>query len=207
MAKLFASEAGRFCAEECLRIHGGYGYSKEYEIERIYRDAPLLLIGEGTSEIQRWSSARSCCSGTRSEAGTSGARGRLRGTVVTSRADDAKALIEQAVAGFLEEVPALKPLKLVVGVDLRGRGDVQQFRLELPELEVTKDIAADARVRVEMRRDFFNLMVESRRRSPTGTRPSPRAAPRPPGVDQYLRLIANVVEKQEERARLRRARH
>ena len=53
MAKLFASEAGRFCAEESLRIHGGYGYSKEYEIERIYRDAPLLLIGEGTSEIQR----------------------------------------------------------------------------------------------------------------------------------------------------------
>jgi alkylation response protein AidB-like acyl-CoA dehydrogenase len=53
MAKLFASETGRFCAEECLRIHGGYGYSKEYEIERIYRDAPLLLLGEGTSEIQR----------------------------------------------------------------------------------------------------------------------------------------------------------
>ena len=53
MAKLFASETGRMCAEECLRIHGGYGYSKEYEIERIYRDAPLLLIGEGTSEIQR----------------------------------------------------------------------------------------------------------------------------------------------------------
>jgi alkylation response protein AidB-like acyl-CoA dehydrogenase len=53
MAKLFASETGRFCAEECLRIHGGYGYSKEYEIERIYRDAPLLLIGEGTSEIQK----------------------------------------------------------------------------------------------------------------------------------------------------------
>jgi len=53
MAKLFASETARFCAEECLRIHGGYGYSKEYEIERIYRDAPLLLIGEGTSEIQR----------------------------------------------------------------------------------------------------------------------------------------------------------
>jgi alkylation response protein AidB-like acyl-CoA dehydrogenase len=53
MAKLFASEAAHFCAEQCLRIHGGYGYSKEYEIERIYRDAPLLLIGEGTSEIQR----------------------------------------------------------------------------------------------------------------------------------------------------------
>jgi alkylation response protein AidB-like acyl-CoA dehydrogenase len=53
MAKLFASEAASQNAEECLRIHGGYGYSKEYEIERLYRDAPLLVIGEGTSEIQK----------------------------------------------------------------------------------------------------------------------------------------------------------
>ena len=53
MAKLFASETGHFCVEEALRIHGGYGYSKEYEVARLYRDAPLLLIGEGTSEIQR----------------------------------------------------------------------------------------------------------------------------------------------------------
>jgi alkylation response protein AidB-like acyl-CoA dehydrogenase len=53
MAKLFASEAGKEVVEDALRIHGGYGYSEEYEIERLYRDAPLLLIGEGTSEIQR----------------------------------------------------------------------------------------------------------------------------------------------------------
>jgi len=53
MAKLIASETGRDCVEQAFRIHGGYGYSKEYEIERLYRDAPLLLIGEGTSEIQR----------------------------------------------------------------------------------------------------------------------------------------------------------
>ena len=53
MAKLFASEAGRFCVEESFRIHGGYGYSKEYEIERLYREAPMLLIGEGTAEIQK----------------------------------------------------------------------------------------------------------------------------------------------------------
>jgi alkylation response protein AidB-like acyl-CoA dehydrogenase len=53
MAKLFASETGKECVEEAFRIHGGYGYSKEYEVERLYRDAPLLLIGEGTSEIQR----------------------------------------------------------------------------------------------------------------------------------------------------------
>ena len=53
MAKLLASETGREVVEQSFRIHGGYGYSKEYEIERLYRDAPLLLIGEGTSEIQR----------------------------------------------------------------------------------------------------------------------------------------------------------
>jgi len=53
MAKLFASEAALQNAEDCLRIHGGYGYSKEYEVERLYRDAPLLVIGEGTSEIQK----------------------------------------------------------------------------------------------------------------------------------------------------------
>src|SRR3954465_1052729 len=53
MAKLFASEGGKEVVEDAFRIHGGYGYSKEYEIERLYRDAPLLLIGEGTSEIQR----------------------------------------------------------------------------------------------------------------------------------------------------------
>jgi alkylation response protein AidB-like acyl-CoA dehydrogenase len=53
MAKLFASEAALSNAEDALRIHGGYGYSKEYEVERLYRDAPLLVIGEGTSEIQK----------------------------------------------------------------------------------------------------------------------------------------------------------
>ena len=44
--------------EDAFRIHGGYGYSKEYEIERLYRDAPMLLIGEGTSEIQKLIVAR-----------------------------------------------------------------------------------------------------------------------------------------------------
>jgi alkylation response protein AidB-like acyl-CoA dehydrogenase len=53
MAKLYACEAGKEVVEDALRIHGGYGYSKDYEIERLYRDAPLLLIGEGTSDIQR----------------------------------------------------------------------------------------------------------------------------------------------------------
>ena len=53
MAKLFASEAALTNATDAMRIHGGYGYSKEFNIERYYRDAPLLCIGEGTNEIQR----------------------------------------------------------------------------------------------------------------------------------------------------------
>jgi alkylation response protein AidB-like acyl-CoA dehydrogenase len=53
MAKYFASEAALENATESLRIHGAYGYSKDYDIERLYRDAPLLCIGEGTNEMQR----------------------------------------------------------------------------------------------------------------------------------------------------------
>jgi alkylation response protein AidB-like acyl-CoA dehydrogenase len=53
MAKYFASEAALENSIESLRIHGGYGYSKEFDIERLYRDAPLMCIGEGTNELQR----------------------------------------------------------------------------------------------------------------------------------------------------------
>jgi alkylation response protein AidB-like acyl-CoA dehydrogenase len=53
IAKLVASENCAEVTQESFRIHGGYGYSKEYEIERLMREAPFLLIGEGTSEIQK----------------------------------------------------------------------------------------------------------------------------------------------------------
>ncbi len=53
MAKYFASESAMENATEAMRIHGGYGYSKEYPVERLYRDAPLMCIGEGTNEMQR----------------------------------------------------------------------------------------------------------------------------------------------------------
>jgi len=53
MAKLFASEMAAEVSLDAVRVHGGYGYSKEYDVERYYRDAPLMIIGEGTNEIQR----------------------------------------------------------------------------------------------------------------------------------------------------------
>ena len=58
MAKYLASEYCKEVVEDSFRIHGGYGYSKEYEIERLYREAPMLMIGEGTADIQRMIIAR-----------------------------------------------------------------------------------------------------------------------------------------------------
>jgi hypothetical protein len=121
-------------------------------------------------------------------------------------AEDAKTLIERAVRSFLDEVPALKPLNLVVGIDLHGRGDTQQFRLQMPDVEVTKDIGADARIRIEMRREFFNAMVEHGAKVPDWREAFLHGQAKATGVDQYMRLIVNVVERQEERNRTRKAR-
>jgi alkylation response protein AidB-like acyl-CoA dehydrogenase len=62
--KLFASEAAMFVTSKAIQIHGGYGYVKEYEVERFYRDAKITEIGEGTSEIQRLIIAREILKGT-----------------------------------------------------------------------------------------------------------------------------------------------
>ncbi|WP_280528262.1 acyl-CoA dehydrogenase family protein [Actinoplanes ianthinogenes] len=61
--KAFASEAAVSCALNAMQVHGGYGYSQEFVVERLYRDAPLMMIGEGTNDIQRVVIARSLLSG------------------------------------------------------------------------------------------------------------------------------------------------
>ncbi|MGH3329049.1 MAG: acyl-CoA dehydrogenase family protein [Streptomycetales bacterium] len=63
MAKLFASEVALSASLEAMRVHGGYGYSTEFVVERLYRDAPLMAIGEGTNEVMRTVIARSLVSG------------------------------------------------------------------------------------------------------------------------------------------------
>ncbi|WP_224335574.1 acyl-CoA dehydrogenase family protein [Streptomyces olivaceus] len=63
MAKIFASETAIRCATDSMRIHGGYGYSTEFEIERLYRDAPLMAIGEGTNDVLRTVVAKSLLAG------------------------------------------------------------------------------------------------------------------------------------------------
>jgi alkylation response protein AidB-like acyl-CoA dehydrogenase len=63
MAKYFASEVALRATMEAMRIHGGYGYSQEFVVERLYRDAPLMAIGEGTNDVQRLIIARALIEG------------------------------------------------------------------------------------------------------------------------------------------------
>jgi hypothetical protein len=119
---------------------------------------------------------------------------------------DTKSLIETAVNRFLEEVPALQPLKLVAGLELRARHDVQLYRVELPGPIVTKDIASDAKVRLEVQRAQFNdLAVKGHIADWEAAFAKGEA--KATGIDQVLKLIANVVSRQQERSRTRRARH
>nr|MDQ4041734.1 hypothetical protein [Actinomycetota bacterium] len=72
---------------------------------------------------------------------------------------DTKALIEEGIGNFQKQVPALTRLKLVVELELRGRGDIQLFRVEVPGPKVTKDIASDAKVRLSVPRSHFNELA------------------------------------------------
>jgi hypothetical protein len=119
-------------------------------------------------------------------------------------AGDTKALIEMAVSRFQAEVPALQKLKLVFGLELRGRGDIQLYRVELPGPKVSKDFAQDERVLVQMDRPHFNELAEKgnlksyRKAYETGHIKSV-------GDSNVQKLIAQVVERQEQRARLKKA--
>ena len=106
---------------------------------------------------------------------------------------------------FLEEVPALQPLKLVAGLELRGRGDVQMYRVELPGPKVTKDIAADAKVTLTVPRSHFNELA-TKGRVRDWREAFEKGEVKATGIDQVMKLIVNVVERREERTRTRRAR-
>ena len=120
-------------------------------------------------------------------------------------AGDTKALIEKVIVDFQKAVPSLAGLKLVFELELRGRGDVQLFRVEVPGPKITKDIASDAKVRLSIPRSHFNELAEH-----GGIRHWREAFEsghaKAEGPPQTLRLIAQVVQKQEERDRTRKAR-
>jgi hypothetical protein len=113
-------------------------------------------------------------------------------------------LIETAIERFQAEVPALAPLKLVFELELRGRGDVQMFRVELPGPKISKAASTeDARVTVEIVRSDFNRLAEE------GTASDYRAAYdaghiKVTGDSGIQKLIAQVVERHEQRARTKK---
>jgi hypothetical protein len=121
-------------------------------------------------------------------------------------AGDTKSLIETAVKRFLEEVPALVNLKLVAGLELRGRGDVQIYRVELPGPKVTKDVPSDAKVTLLVSRSHFNELA-TKGRVRDWREAFQHGDAKATGIEQVMKLIVNVVERQEERARLRKAHH
>ena len=118
---------------------------------------------------------------------------------------DTKTLIEQGVKRFQAEVPALDNLKLVIGLELRGRGDVQLYRVEVPGPQISKDVRGDERIRLSIPRSHFNeLASEGRLRDWREAFELGHA--KASGPPEILQLIERVVAKQEERSRTRKAR-
>ena len=113
-------------------------------------------------------------------------------------------LIRTAIERFQAEVPALQKLKLVFGLGLKGRGDIQLYRVELPGPKIKKDLAQDERVLVQVDRAQFNELAEK------GTLKSYRRAVetghiKATGDSNVKKLVVQVVERQEQRARLKKA--
>ena len=114
-------------------------------------------------------------------------------------------LIETAVKRFQAEVPALANLKLVFGLELRGRGDVQLYRVELPGPKIAKAVADDARVTVAIPRSHFNELAADGRVK--DYREAYEAGHiKVEGDANVQKLIAQVVARHEQRARLRKVR-
>jgi hypothetical protein len=118
---------------------------------------------------------------------------------------DTKTLIETAVKRFIEEVPALAQLKLIVGLELRGRGDVQIYRVEMPGPKVSKQLPAEAKVNLEVQRARFNELA-TKGHVHDWRDAFEHGEAKATGIEQVLKLIVNVVERQEERGRARRPR-
>ena len=113
---------------------------------------------------------------------------------------DTRALIERAVRGFGEEVPALKSLKLVIRLELRARGDAPVWRVEVPGPKVTKEPAPDARVDISVPRSHFNELAEDGRLR-HWVEAHEHGHVKVTGDQAVIRLVANVVERRLARAR------
>ena len=115
-----------------------------------------------------------------------------------------KEQIEQAVRGLQAEVPALAKLKLVIGLELRGRGDVQLYRVEVPGPKVSKGTADDERIRVSMPRSHFNELAADGKLK-HWHEAFDHGQIKVEGDSNIQKLIGQVIERTEARGRLKKA--
>jgi hypothetical protein len=120
-------------------------------------------------------------------------------------ASDTKDLIVEGASRFLDEVPALKKLRLVLRLDLRSRRDSQTWRVELPDLAVKRDPAADAKVTVLAPRSHFNELAKDGRLQHWRDAYE-NGYVRVVGQDEILKLIGRVIERHETRAKIKKRR-
>ena len=115
-------------------------------------------------------------------------------------------LIKQAVEGLQTDVPALNKLKLVFGLELRGRGDVQVYRVELPGPKISKGFSEDERVTVAIPRATFNQLAEAS--TAKGWHQAwDHGDIKAEGDPNIHKLVGQVIAHAEARSQLRRARH
>jgi hypothetical protein len=116
-----------------------------------------------------------------------------------------KELIHEGTRRFLDEVPALKKLKLVLRLDLRSRKDSQTWRIELPDIDIKRDPAADAKVTVLAPRSHFNELAKDGRLQHWRDAYE-NGYVRVVGQDEILKLIGRVIERHETRAKIKKRR-
>jgi hypothetical protein len=116
----------------------------------------------------------------------------------------ARELITTGYERFIAEVPALAKLKLVVQLELRGRGDVQVYRVEVPGPKVSKGVAADARVEIALPRSHFNELA-TRGKVQDWRQAFEHGDVKVEGDPEIRKLVGTVIARQEARSRLRKA--
>ena len=119
--------------------------------------------------------------------------------------ESTKDLIAEGARRFLEEIPALKQLKLVVRLDLRARKDSQTWRIVFPEIDIKRDPAADAKVTVLAPRSHFNELAKDGRLQHWRDAYE-NGYVRVVGQDEIIKLIGRVIERHETRAKIKKRR-
>ncbi len=113
-------------------------------------------------------------------------------------------MIESAVNNLQNQVPALKKLKLVFGLDIRAKGDMQTYRVQVPGPEVSKGRGEDERCRVEIDRQQFNQLADPKSTVASFRKAAETGHIRFEGDSNVAKLVIRVIEAQEQRARLKK---